>query len=154
MLATDWSRVAGVPADLVRAGVSLSGVFDLPPLIGTSLNEALRLDAQAARAASPLFWPPPPKGRTLVAAVGGAESAEFLRQSRDIVAAWKPGRLGVRVPRGARRQPLHGGGSAGGPCQRAVGEDGGSVAVGRSTDRGSDPLRQRSLLHTPWWQGV
>ena len=49
----------------------------------------LRLDAEAARAASPLFWPPPPRDRTLVAAVGGAESAEFLRQSRDIVAAWK-----------------------------------------------------------------
>src|SRR5207244_9236412 len=89
MVASDWSKVAGVPADLVRAGVAISGVFDLPPLIPTSLNEALRLDAQTARAASPLFWPPPPKGRTLVAAVGGAESAEFLRQSRDIVAAWK-----------------------------------------------------------------
>lgn len=89
MLASDWSKVPGVPTDLVRAGVSLSGVFDVPPLVGTSLNEALRLDAVSARAASPLFWPPPPKGRTLVAAVGGAESAEFLRQSRDIVAAWK-----------------------------------------------------------------
>jgi arylformamidase len=63
-------------------------VFDLPRPTN-QFNEALRLDAQTARAASPLFWPPPPKGRTLVAAVGGAESAEFLRQSRDIVAAWK-----------------------------------------------------------------
>ena len=89
MVASDWSKVVGVPPDLVRAGVAISGVFDLPPLIPTSLNEALRLDAQTARAASPLFWPPPPKGRTLVAAVGGAESAEFLRQSRDIVAAWR-----------------------------------------------------------------
>ena len=93
MLATDWSKVPGVPADLVRVGISVSGVFDVAPLVGTSLNEALRLDPASARAASPLFWPPPPKGRTLVAAVGGAESAEFLRQSRDIVAAWK--RAGV-----------------------------------------------------------
>ena len=93
MLATDWSKIAGAPADLVRAGVAISGVFDVAPLVGTSLNEALRLDQAAARAASPLFWPPPPKGRSLVAAVGGAESAEFLRQSRDIVAAWK--RAGV-----------------------------------------------------------
>jgi arylformamidase len=68
-------------------------VFDAAPLIGTSLNEALRLDAETARAASPLFWPPPPRDRTLVAAVGGAESAEFLRQSRDIVVAWS--RAGV-----------------------------------------------------------
>jgi arylformamidase len=88
MLATEWSKIEGVPADLVRSGVAISGVFDVPPLVGTSLNEALRLDAQSARAASPLFWPPPAKGCRLVAAVGGAESSEFLRQSRDIVAAW------------------------------------------------------------------
>jgi len=88
MLATDWSQLADVPTDLVRCGLAISGLFDLPPLVGTSLNEALGLDAAQARAASPMFWPPPPPGRTLVAAVGGAESAEFLRQSRDIVATW------------------------------------------------------------------
>lgn len=89
MLATDWSTIAGAPDDLVRAGVAISGVFDVPPLVGTSLNDLLRLDVESARAASPLFWAPPPRGRTLVAAVGGAESPEFLRQSRDIVAAWQ-----------------------------------------------------------------
>jgi arylformamidase len=93
MLATDWRGVAGVPTDLVRTGIAISGVFDLPPLVGTSLNEALGLDAPAAHAASPLFWPPPPAGRVLVAAVGGVESAEFLRQSRDIVTSWQ--RAGV-----------------------------------------------------------
>jgi arylformamidase len=96
MLATDWGQVPGVPTDLVRRGVAISGVFDLPPLVGTSLNEALGLDAANARAASPLFWPPPPTGRTLVAAVGGAESAEFLRQSRDIVATWKSAGVGCQ----------------------------------------------------------
>jgi arylformamidase len=94
MLATDWSKVGEVPADLVRAGVPVSGVFELAPLIGTSINDLVRLDPGAARAASPLLWPPPPKDRALVAAVGGAESAEFLRQSRDIVAAWKGAGLG------------------------------------------------------------
>jgi arylformamidase len=89
MLATDWSQVAGVPIDLVRTGIAISGVFDLPPLVGTSLNEALGLDAAAARAASPLSWPPPPAGRLLVAAVGGAESTEFLRQSRAIATSWQ-----------------------------------------------------------------
>src|SRR5262249_60661669 len=93
LLAPVGGQGAGVPADLVRCGVAISGLFDLPPLVGTSLNEALGLDAARARAASPMFWPPP-TGRTLVAAVGGAESAEFLRQSRDIVATWNS--AGVR----------------------------------------------------------
>ena len=88
MLASDWSKVAGVPADLVRAGVAISGVFDLAPLIPTSINDLVRLDETSARAASPLLWPPPPKGRTLVAAVGGDESSEFLRQSRVIAETW------------------------------------------------------------------
>ena len=82
MVASDWSKVADVPADLVRAGVAISGVFELAPLIPTSINDLVGLDAAAARAASPLLWPPPPKSRTLVAAVGGDESSEFLRQSR------------------------------------------------------------------------
>ncbi len=95
MVGTDWSKVAGVPADLVRGGVAISGVFDLAPLIPTSINDLVHLDATSARAASPLLWPPPPKGRTLVAAVGGDESPEFLRQSREIADVW--GRAGSKT---------------------------------------------------------
>jgi arylformamidase len=89
MLANDWARVAGVPADLVRAGYGLSGVYDLAPLIDTSLNEALHLSSGTARVASPVFRPAPPKGRRFIAAVGGDESAEFLRQSRVIAETWE-----------------------------------------------------------------
>jgi len=88
MVATDWSKVAGAAPDLVRAGVAISGVFDLPPLVGTSINDLVGLDVGTARAASPMFWPAPPKDRILVAAVGGDESAEFLRQARDMAQAW------------------------------------------------------------------
>jgi arylformamidase len=95
MVATNWAKVASVPADLVRAGVAISGVFELAPLIGTSINDLVGLDETSARKASPLLWPPPPRGRTLVAAVGGDESAEFLRQSRIIADAW--GSAGVKT---------------------------------------------------------
>jgi arylformamidase len=93
MVATDWSKVAGVPGDLVRAGVAISGVFDLRPLIPTSINDLVGLNDPSARAASPLLWPAPSGGSTLVAAVGGAESSEFLRQSREIADTW--GRAGL-----------------------------------------------------------
>jgi arylformamidase len=93
MLARDFGGFAGVPNDLVRSGCAISGVFDLAPLIGTSINELLNLTRGTARAASPLFRPPPPKGKRLVAAVGGEESAEFQRQSREIAENWR--RVGV-----------------------------------------------------------
>jgi arylformamidase len=88
MLATDWRGVPDVPDDLVRGGIAISGIFDLQPLVATSINGALGLDLQTARDASPRFWPPPPQRRALTAAVGAAESAEFLRQSREIVESW------------------------------------------------------------------
>lgn len=88
LLATDWGAVPGVPPDLVRTGLAISGVFELAPLIPTTMNARLRLDPEAAAAASPLLWPPPPPGRTLVAAVGEHETPEFHRQSRAIVERW------------------------------------------------------------------
>jgi arylformamidase len=88
MLASDWGTVPGVPADLVRSGCTLSGLFELAPLVATSINAATRLDARTASDASPLFWPPPPPGRRLVAAVGRDESCEFHRQSRTVTEVW------------------------------------------------------------------
>jgi arylformamidase len=93
LLATDWKAVSPeVPADLVSAAYAISGLFDLEPLVGTSVNAALRLDAASARAASPLHWPAP-RGGILDAVVGGAESNEYLRQSRLMAETW--GRAGL-----------------------------------------------------------
>jgi arylformamidase len=88
MLATDWTAIdAALPKDLVTAVYSISGLFDLVPLVGTSINNALGLDETTAKAASPLFWAPP-KHASLDAVVGGVESAEYFRQSRTIVEQW------------------------------------------------------------------
>lgn len=71
----------------VPAAYAISGLFDLKPLVPTSLNTALRLDNDEAEALSPLLWPAP-EGKVLDAVVGGAESSEYLRQSKAIVEAW------------------------------------------------------------------
>ena len=76
----------------VRAAMPISGLFDLPPLVPTSINKALGLSLEEARSLSPLEWAPPTSGH-LIAVVGGAESSEFLRQSRAIVERW--GQAGV-----------------------------------------------------------
>jgi arylformamidase len=74
------------------AAVAISGVFDLRPLISTSLNKALDLDEREAAALSPIFWPVPngstPGGTVLDCLVGAAESPEFLRQSRMMADHW------------------------------------------------------------------
>ncbi|MGC1776742.1 MAG: alpha/beta hydrolase [Xanthobacteraceae bacterium] len=89
MLATDWpSLYPKAPADLIPAGYSVSGLFDLTPLIAVSFNQDLRLDAATARAASPVFWPVK-SDRVFDAVVGGLESNEFRRQSQMIVQAWR-----------------------------------------------------------------
>ncbi len=50
MVATDWqSLYPKAPADLVPAGYAISGLYDLQPLIKTSMNQDLRLDADSAR---------------------------------------------------------------------------------------------------------
>jgi arylformamidase len=91
LLATDWRSVdAALPQDLVQAAYTISGLFDLGPLVKTSVNNALGLDQASARRASPLFWPAPSRG-SLDAVVGGDESAEYFRQSRTIVDGWGEG---------------------------------------------------------------
>ncbi|MDP3802582.1 alpha/beta hydrolase [Brevundimonas sp.] len=74
------------------AAVAVSGVFDLAPLIPTSLNTALDLDDREAAALSPVHWPVPdgstPGGTVLDCIVGADESPEFLRQSRTMADLW------------------------------------------------------------------
>ena len=89
MLGCEWKKVApDLPVRLVRNALSVSGVFDLTPLVRTPfLQGVLGLTDRAARALSPAFWPAPEQGE-LCALVGGAESAEFIRQNASIRVAW------------------------------------------------------------------
>jgi arylformamidase len=85
LLATDWAS-RGLPAGTIKAALPISGLFDLPPLIQTSVNAAVGLDEAEARRLSPLFLPTP--GLPIHAVVGGTEGVEYTRQSRSIAEAW------------------------------------------------------------------
>lgn len=86
MVATDWEQFGGAP-DLVAAGLTVSGIFDLRPLMKTPHNDDLRLTAIDAITASPLLWPLP-RCLALDSFVGSDESFEFRRQARSLPAAW------------------------------------------------------------------
>lgn len=88
LMATEWPRwQRGLPAGMVGAALPVSGVFELAPLLGTSVAAPLHLTDQEVTRLSPRALPKPPSG-ALHAVVGGAESAEFIRQSRDFAAHW------------------------------------------------------------------
>jgi len=77
-----------LPRDLVRAALSISGVFDLEPLRHAPFVSAdLQLSADEAARLSPVHWPAPTSG-PLHCVVGAEESEEFQRQSRAIAQAW------------------------------------------------------------------
>jgi arylformamidase len=88
MAATDWlAYEEGLPANLVKSIIPVSGLFELEPLRLSSLNADLQLDPDAARRNSPQFLRPATRLPASVV-VGGGESVEFRRQSRDFADAW------------------------------------------------------------------
>ena len=85
-LVEDWAA-HGLPVDPIVGIVSLSGVFDVAPLIKTSLNTGLRLDEAQARALNLNAVQPRGKAK-LALAVGEKESPEFHRQSTHLAKSW------------------------------------------------------------------
>ncbi len=97
LMATDWPSVApDVPHDLVKSGIAISGLFELEPLRHTSINRALRLGPESARANSPRYLAPTVPG-PLVLAVGALESDEYHRQSQEFAGAWRAQGVDVRA---------------------------------------------------------
>jgi arylformamidase len=70
----------------LAACAPISGIFDVEPLVETSLNAALGLDRQRAAKLSPMRRPPPLC--PLTAFVGADETPDFVRQSRQVVEHW------------------------------------------------------------------
>ncbi|GAB3490228.1 alpha/beta hydrolase [Curvibacter fontanus] len=77
-----------LPADLVKGALSISGLYDLEPILHTPfLKDSLRLTPEQVRLASPAGLPAPKKG-VLYTVAGAEESAEFIRHNRLIQQAW------------------------------------------------------------------
>jgi arylformamidase len=72
----------------VKAGLGISGVYNLDPLREISINADLRLDADQARQASPILHAPDPAIH-FDAWVGANESPAFLSQSEHLAGSWE-----------------------------------------------------------------
>ena len=82
LLVRDWQAAYGVPDDRIAGAVLLSGVFDLEPLLGTYINDAVRLSAADAASLSPRHLECGPPVPTIIA-WGEFETDEFKRQSQS-----------------------------------------------------------------------
>lgn len=86
---TDWAGEYALRPDLVRGVVPVSGLFDLRPLPFTCVGPSLQLDAAQVARNSPALLALPPSLPPMLASVGGAESAEFQRQTAEMVQRWQ-----------------------------------------------------------------
>lgn len=87
LLTVDW-EAQGLPTAPFRGVLPISGVFDLTPLLATSINAELRLDPETAARLS--LGPTPPRvPARLVLAVGEAETAGFRQQTEGLARLWK-----------------------------------------------------------------
>lgn len=89
LIATDWQGIEPeFDTSVIRSGISISGVFELEPLLNTGINQALGLDLQSARQNSPVLSSPT-LNIPLDLIVGGDEPEEFHRQSQHLANQWK-----------------------------------------------------------------
>lgn len=89
-MAARWSDFASdLPADLVKAGILMSGLFDLAPVIHADfVNVDLKLGPADVGPLSPAFMPQA-HAAPFITAAGGLESDEFRRQTALIAEKWK-----------------------------------------------------------------
>ena len=88
MMATDWTQLYHLcPTDLIKGGVSLSGLFDLEPIRLSFLNKTLKLDPDSARRNSPMYLPNRNHSE-LVCFFGTLEGAEYRWQSETLASKW------------------------------------------------------------------
>ena len=81
-LAHDWAK-EGLPRDIIKGGVAVSGVYDLDAVLHIAVNKQIRLNPETARENSPFVHPPLPHA-PLVLAVGGGETEGWKQMSRDL----------------------------------------------------------------------
>jgi arylformamidase len=95
-LTTDWQRQFNLPADVIKGGMCISGMYDLKPVRLSACSRYVAFDDATVAALSPLrhldrLHAP------LVVAYGSCETPEFQRQNRDFAAAVEANGKKVRL---------------------------------------------------------
>ena len=95
-LTTDWRRDFGLPANLIKGGMCISGMYDLTPVALSARSNYVKFDGATVAALSPIrhldqLHAP------LIVAYGTCETPEFQRQNREFAAAVEAAGKQVRL---------------------------------------------------------
>ncbi len=85
-LTTDWPRDFGRPADIIKGGMCISGMYDLTPVRLSARNAYVAFDDATVAALSPMRHLDRLHAPVIVA-YGTCETPEFQRQNREFAAA-------------------------------------------------------------------
>ena len=88
MLAGGWRADRNLPGDLIKGGISFSGLHDLEPIRLSNINEWAQLDEASAHRNSPIHHLPKEQC-PLIVTCGDLETSEFKRQSQIYAEAWR-----------------------------------------------------------------
>jgi arylformamidase len=87
MLTTDWTG-RGLPANLIKGGIPVSGMFDLEPVMLSARSDYIRINDAEEAALSPIRHLHKIRAPIIIA-YGGKETPEFQRHSREFRQALK-----------------------------------------------------------------
>jgi arylformamidase len=87
-LVTDWQKDFGLPADMVKGGLCMSGMYDMKPVRLSKRSAYVKFTDDMERAMSSLRQIDQLRAPIIVA-YGSYETPEFQRQNRDFAAAVK-----------------------------------------------------------------
>eukprot|EP01031_Cornospumella_fuschlensis_P016304 gene16304-19917_t len=88
LLMSDWVKDFNAPADLIKSATFMSGLGDLEPVRLSFRNDKLGLTPDVVAQVS-LLRHGAVATCPLLVAVGGHETTDYLRQSREVAAYWK-----------------------------------------------------------------
>ena len=88
-LVTDWEKQYGLPKDLVKGAIAISGMYNLEAVYLSYRNRYLHLTEAEWRANSPMLHIPKECSTPLLIGCSEHDTAEFHRQPEEFLAAWK-----------------------------------------------------------------
>ena len=95
-LTTDWRQDFGLPADIVKGGLCISGMYDLVPVRLSARSRYVAFDDSTVPALSPIRHLDHLQA-PLIVAYGTCETPEFQRQSREFAGAVETAGKKVRL---------------------------------------------------------